>query len=132
MYHNTHYSNISWNKNTYSFVLFYQATMKSIVGQHMPKKKEKKGSYSWFSSWRSNPKPITTTTAPSSTRVTTTTSEPDILEHKELSSMVGDINTCLLRPKKNILCFGQPNPTYLNWPTQDFFLRFFFRWGLYN
>ena len=122
MYHNTHYSNFSWHKNTYSFVLFYQATMKSIVGQHMPKKKEKKGGYSWFS-WSRKPEPITTTTAPSSTRVTTTTSEPDILEHKELSTMVGDINTCLLRPKKNILCFGQPDPTYRNRPTLDFFTK---------
>ena len=37
----------------------------------------------------------------------------------------------LFRPEKNILCFGQPDSTYRNLPTLDFFLRkcpFFFVW----
>ena len=38
-----------------------------------------------------------------------------------------------VRPKKNILSFGQLDPTYQNRPTLDFFYEnaVFFRWGLY-
>ena len=38
-----------------------------------------------------------------------------------------------VRPK-NILCFGQPDPTYRKRPNLAFLrtCRFFFRWGLYN
>jgi len=42
--------------------------------------------------------------------------------------------TGAVRPIK-ILCFGQPDPTYRNQLTLDFFLQkyhVFFRWGLYN
>ena len=49
--------------------------------------------------------------------------------HIELNILSSSNTPTWLRPKKKIMCFEQPDPTYRNRPTLDFFLqkyRFFF------
>ncbi|XP_060552221.1 phosphatidate phosphatase LPIN3-like [Ruditapes philippinarum] len=53
-----------------------EEVVKSLVSQHMPKKKEKKGSYSWFSWRRAATDPTTSVQSP--VHVTLTTSESEI------------------------------------------------------
>ncbi|XP_052763663.1 phosphatidate phosphatase LPIN3-like isoform X1 [Mya arenaria] len=83
------------------------APLKSLVIQHMPKKKEKKG-YSWFSWSRPKTEPVTSASH-SSSSITMTSIEADVLEHKpimsqaqmgEPASLVGD--TLTSSPKSSV------------------------------
>ena len=75
--------NANANYYNYSNVLFLQKIVENLCSQHMPKKKEKKESYSWFS-WR---RKATEGTTPTSA-VPRVMSESDVAASKSVSSHV--------------------------------------------